>query len=665
MTRSIFTLLFCVVSALMGAASIYSSSSSAAGTSGPWGVVPPMSVARAAAAAVTLQSGTVLVAGGTSDGIHAIAEAELYDPSQSNWLAAAPLNTGRSDFTATRLSDGSVLAVGGLNGVAILDSVELYDPGKNSWTATAPISTARHGQVAILLRNGHVLVAGGAGAAGPLTSAEVYDPQKKTWTTAAAMSTPRIGATATALPDGRVLVAGGSDGAQSLASAEVYDPASNVWTATGSMAASRAFHTATSLSDGRVLVAGGFSGTAATATAEIYSPSTGKWTTTGALAAGRGQAVSATLPDGRILVSGGAGSTDITATALATSEIFDPATGTWTSGGTMHEARADARVATLPGGQILVVGGRNGAQYLSGGDLYTPESPPTATASPTAPQTTDTPFPTSTSTPTVTPVAPSATPIGTALTVTATPTPTVPQLRYRIVAVRVERNTGKPDWQRKHPVLRSIRQGQTVQLSTYVQFGSMVAGAHVAVSTQARLGARTVHRAGAALHLSADDTGGFWAHTSFKPSQRGQYTVDVTVTIDAESRHASATWTVLPPVARPVKFTFDSLRIHDESGRTIMQASAGQRVNVVATWTLTGQQSSVPVRLTETLQTPAGSKWKTLGAPLRTAFDAVSGTRSFTFSFVPAGSYASIRILIDMSAAGTLHRRSVLLRLQH
>lgn len=662
MIRPIFTLLLCVLSVQVGVASIFASSSTAEGAFGSWGVVPPVSVARAAASAVTLQSGTVLVAGGTSDGIHASADAELYDASQSTWLAAAPLATGRSDFSATRLSDGSVLAAGGLNGVAILNSAELYDPGKNTWTPAASLSTARHGQVAILLRNGRVLVAGGAGAAGPLASAEVYDPQQKNWVAAPAMSTPRIGATATSLPDGRVLVAGGSDGAQTLTSAEIYDSASNVWTATGSMAVARAFQTATPLPDGRVLVAGGFNAAGATATAEVYTPSTGTWTTVGPLAAARGLAVSAQLPDGRILVAGGAGSADITASAMATSEIFDPALGTWTSGGSMHEARADARAASLPGGQVLVVGGRNGAQYLSGADLYTPQSPPTATASPTASQATGTPVPTITSTSTATPPASSQTPTGTALPVT--PTPTVPPLQYRIVAVRVERNTGKPDWQRKHPVLRSISQGQTVQLSAYIQFDSMVAAAHVSVSTQARLKGRIVHRAGAALHLSADDAGGFWAHTSFKPRQQGQYTVDVTVTIDEESRHAAATWTVFPPVAKPVKFTFDSLRMQDVSGRTVAQASAGQRVTVVATWTLTGRQSSVPVRLTETLQIPSGSTWKTLGAPLRTSFDALRGTRSFTFSFVPAGGYASLRVVIDISAAGALQRRSVLLRLK-
>src|SRR5260370_2326272 len=111
------------------------------------------------------------------------------------------------------------------------------------------------------------------------------------WTTTGSLSTARTGHTATLLPNGRVLVAGGSDGTSGnkLTSAELYDPVTGKWTVTGSMATPRESHTATLVPNGQVLVAGGIvnispSGGSITvtftATAELYNPATGNWTTT-------------------------------------------------------------------------------------------------------------------------------------------------------------------------------------------------------------------------------------------------------------------------------------------------------------------------------------------------------------------------------------------------
>jgi hypothetical protein len=52
------------------------------------------------------------------------------------------------------------------------------------------------------------------------------------------------------------------------------------WTQTGSMSTFRAFQTATLLANGKVLVAGG---TAPLSSAELYDPATGMWTTTGSM----------------------------------------------------------------------------------------------------------------------------------------------------------------------------------------------------------------------------------------------------------------------------------------------------------------------------------------------------------------------------------------------
>jgi hypothetical protein len=115
--------------------------------------------------------------------------------------------------------------------------------------------------------------------------------------------------TATLLPNGMVLVTGGSANFNPLASAELYDPASGNWTATGTLANARFEHTATFLPNGNVLAAGGF-GTSgidgiAIASAELYDPASGTWTATATLVHARFRHTATFLPSGKVLVADG------------------------------------------------------------------------------------------------------------------------------------------------------------------------------------------------------------------------------------------------------------------------------------------------------------------------------------------------------------------------
>jgi hypothetical protein len=345
-----------------------------------WSATGGMTEARSGHTATLLLDGKVLVAGGWigPDGSGAATSAELYDPSSGTWSATGSMHDGRARQTATLLQDGTVLVAGGASSRDAA-TAELYDPSSGTWTATGDMLAAGRGHTATLLPNGYVLV---VGASGNPTLAELYDPANGTWT---ATGRPMIRwhneHTATLLSDGRVLVAGGGPSGRDDGSptAELYDPSTGSWTLTGNMVGSRQEHTATLLPDGRVLVAGGRSEVNSTGTAstEVYDPGSGSWTATGDMIELRTRGWTATaLTDGRVLVAGGFNRTGVSVSVLASAEVYDPGTQTWTTAPKMGTARAEQTATLLPGGQVLVAGGDNVISGLfspvASAELYDP-----------------------------------------------------------------------------------------------------------------------------------------------------------------------------------------------------------------------------------------------------------------------------------------------------
>ncbi|HVY61515.1 MAG TPA: kelch repeat-containing protein, partial [Planctomycetota bacterium] len=300
----------------------------------------------------------------------------------------------RARHTATGLPDGTVLLVGGADdGGTALASAERFFPSLGTFQATrGSLEVARQGHQATPFGAGRVLITGGG-----TDAVEVYYAQSSAGSqTLDPIASPAYARTehrATTLADGRVLVTGGTNGVVdasgipvALATAEIVDAGKIASQRTtplpATMSAARRRHTATLLDDGTVLLAGGIDASGARlASLELFDPATLTFTALAdALPIALSDHTATRLDDGKVLIAGGL---DAGGAPSAAAFIFDrtatPRVSTLTA--SLLTPRAGHTATLMPEtGKVLIAGGATtaGAPTASA-EVFTP-----ATTSPAA-----------------------------------------------------------------------------------------------------------------------------------------------------------------------------------------------------------------------------------------------------------------------------------------
>jgi len=340
--------------------------------SGDWTNAAPMLYATDSQTATLLTNGEVLVAGGSDGAGGSVTNAILYNPTNNTWVATSPMNTARAGHVATLLPNGQVLVVGGGD-----NSAELYDPVAGAWTYAASMNDGRQYPLAALLDNGQVLVMAGDPT---LATAELYNATSNTWTYTGSLIVPGNFQTATKVHGGQVVVTGGDasdyngpplDTVQTYGQSDIMPPPTGTWALTGSLTQSRVNYTLTLLTNGMALAAGGVIGgipPVTIASAELYNPASGTWTNTGPLTTDRASHTATALTTGWVLVAGGYSGPLGSRVTLASAELYNPATQTWTNTGAMNTPRLAASSILLASGLVLVAGGAEDASS----ELYDP-----------------------------------------------------------------------------------------------------------------------------------------------------------------------------------------------------------------------------------------------------------------------------------------------------
>ncbi len=171
----------------------------------------PDGLARGAAAIVATQGHIFVLGGATTDSV--TASCLDYSIATDSWTQLPDLPVARSHAAAMRVEDGTLIVAGGIGalGQPLGDVYALtlqITPDPPVWQIREPMPTARGG-CAYGTVFGQLVCAGGESGATALRVVEMYDPTLNTWTPLPDMPLERAGASG-AVASHRLHVVGGS-----------------------------------------------------------------------------------------------------------------------------------------------------------------------------------------------------------------------------------------------------------------------------------------------------------------------------------------------------------------------------------------------------------------------------------------------------------------------
>jgi N-acetylneuraminic acid mutarotase len=303
---------------------------------------------------------------------------------QGRWVQATAIPQGANEVIGAAV-DGRLYLYGGQAPPGPLGIFWSYDPQTQAWSKLKTNPVAVH-HAAAAAAGDKFYVFGGfrnpdTGKSGwwPEDKAWVYDTKAQQWSALPPMPTPR-GALAATEAGGKIYVVGGAKipagtdlpnglgpggPVEMLGTLEVFDPANNSWTSLKPMSLPRNHHGVAAV-DGKLFVMGGrvgssFSGGWSTnaTTTEIYDIASGTWSTAAPLPTARSGIGVAAL-GGKIYVLGGEGWVGDFGGVFRANEAYDPNRNSWAGQLRMPTPRHGFAVAVIEG-KLYAVSGVNNA----------------------------------------------------------------------------------------------------------------------------------------------------------------------------------------------------------------------------------------------------------------------------------------------------------------